>query len=160
MPHICDICEQEPGAHSFTYLCRTTKTNIYEYVFYTCIGDSKRYNDQEGIINHYSNCLKTMNPDKWIWIFNCDGFGLKHYAEINTTKKLAHLIKTFGKVEAIYLVNAPGLLDLVLKAIKPILDAETFGKIKVISPEETLSLMNLENNDLSRLKKLLIKRYS
>jgi hypothetical protein len=47
--------------------------------------------------------------------------------------------------------NCQGI-DLVLKMVKPILDAETFGKIKVISPEETLSLMNLEKNDLYEMK--------
>ena len=107
MEQICEICVKEPGAHSFTYLCKTNKVNTFEYVFYTCIGDSKRYNDSDGIITHYTNCLNLMNPDKWIWIFNCDGFGMKHYAEIHTITKLAKLIRDYGKVEAIYLVNPP-----------------------------------------------------
>jgi hypothetical protein len=158
--NICEICEKEPGSHSFTYLCRTTNKNIFEYVFYTCIGDSKKYNDPDGIITHYTNCLNTMNPDKWIWVFNCDGFGLKHYTEVSTISRLAHLIKTYGKVENIYIVNSPGLLDIVLKIVRPILDTETYKKIKVINPENLLNSINLENNDHLRLKNLLVRKYS
>ena len=157
MSHICDICEKEPGAHSFTYLFRTKKPNIYEYLFYTCIGDSKKTNEQDKVIKHYDLTLRTMNPDKWIWVFNCDGFSLKHYAEINTIIKIAEIIRNFGRVEAIYIVNAPTLFNLVLPIIKPILDTETYCKFKITSPEDTINLINLEKNDSIRLKKLLNK---
>lgn len=159
MENICKICAKEPGSHSFTYLCRTQKPDLFEYVFYTCIGDAKKYNDADGIITHYSGLLNKMNPDKWIWVFNCDGFGLKHYTEINTITKLAHLIKSFGRVEAIYLVNAPGLLNLVLKMVQPILDKETFGRIKIVKSHEILEEILLEKNDKTKLNKLLIPKY-
>jgi hypothetical protein len=159
MENICEICAKEPGSHSFTYFCRTQKPNIYEYVFYTCIGDAKKYKDSEGIVAHYSGCLNTMNPDKWIWVFNCDGFGLKHYTEVNTITKLANLVKTFGRVEAIYLVNPPKLLDVFFKIVKPILDKDTYGRIKVVKSQQIVDEVLLEKSDKDKLLKLLVPKY-
>ena len=88
----------------------------------------------------YRKCLEVMNPDSWIWIFNCDGYSLKHYAEIGIAKKLAKLVKEIGKVERIYMINAPALLATVLKMIRPILDENTFGKIKNIKSRSKLSI--------------------
>ena len=159
MDNICDICVKKPGSHSFTYLCKTTKKDLYEYVFYTCIGDSKAYNDADNVVKHYENCLTVMNPDKWIWIFNCDGFEYKHYAEISTIVKLVGLINKIGKIEAIYIVNTCGLLDMLLKVIKPLLDLETFQRIKVIDSVEILNKIDLKPEDKTKIKKLLVTKY-
>lgn len=160
MKDICETCDKEPGSHSFTYLCKTLRPELCEYIFYTCVGDAKKYNDSDGIIKHYKNFLNKMNPDKWIWVFNCDGFGLKHYTEINTIKKLALLVKTFGRIEAIYIVNSPGLLDVVLNIVQPILDKETFGKIKLVKSKDLLENIYLSEDEKNKLKKLLVKKYN
>ncbi len=157
MTHNCDICENEPDSHSFTYLYRTQKKEIYEYVFYTCVG--KKYDDTDNIIPHYRNTLTKMNPDKWIWVFNCDGFTFRHYTEVNLIKKIAELIKSYGKVEAIYLVNTPGLLSLVLHIVKPILGDAIYHKIESLNPEQTVNSINLEVSDKISLTDLLLPKY-
>jgi len=159
MENICSICAAEPGSHSFTYLCKTTNKDCFEYVFYTCIGEAKKYKDSKGIIEHYTNCLNLMNPDKWIWVINADGISAKHYAEMKTIKKLAKLVKEFGRVENIFIVNAPGLLDIVLKVVKPILDKETFGKIKVIKHADLTNKVDLSEDDAKTLKNMVIPKY-
>ncbi len=159
MTHICNICENEPGSHSFTYLYRTQKKEIYEYVFYTCVGDAKKYNDTSGIMDHYRNTLTTMNPDMWIWVFNCDGFTFRHYTEVNLIKKIAELIRSYGKVEAIYLVNTPSILSLVLNIVKPILGSDIYKKIKSLNPEQAVNEIDLEVGDKISLTDLLVKKY-
>ncbi len=159
MENICSVCAQEPGSHSFTYLCKTNKEGLFEYVFYTCIGEAKKYRDAEGILEHYTKCLNLMNPDKWIWVINADGISAKHYTELKTIKKLAHLVKDYGKVENIFVVNAPGLLDIVLKVVKPILDKETFGKIKVIKQDKLIKNIDLSDENKHTLNSMLTPKY-
>ncbi len=157
MSHVCNICENEPDSHSFTYLYRTQNKNCYEYVFYTCVG--KKYKDTSNIISHYRNTLTKMNPDKWIWVFNCDGFTFRHYTEIKLIINIAELIKSYGKVEAIYLVNTPGLLSLVLNIVKPILGDAIYHKIESLNPEQTVNSINLEVSDKISLTDLLLPKY-
>ena len=159
MENICSVCAKEPGSHSFTYLCKTNKTELFEYVFYTCIGEAKKYKDAEGIVEHYSKCLNLMKPDKWIWVINADGISAKHYTELKTIKRLALLVKEYGKVENIFVVNAPGLLDIVLKIVKPILDKETFGKIKVIKQDSLIKKIDLSPDDKNTLNNMLTRKY-
>ena len=162
MDQICEACAKEPGTHSFSYICRTKNTDKYEYIFYTCIGDSKKYNDTQGILSHYRNCLETMNPDKWIWIFNCDGYSLKHYAEIGIAKKLAKLVKEFGRVEKIYMINAPPLLSTVMTLIKPILDEDTFGKIEKVNVEKLMHHLEhkVHHADYNSIKQMVTPKYN
>lgn len=155
----CDICKVEPGAHSFTYLFRTKRKDIYEYVFYTCVGDARRYGDADNVVKHYENCLNLMNPDSWIWIFNCDGFTMRHYTEFSTIKKLTKAVNDYGKVRDVYLVNSTGFMDLVFKIIKPILDNETFKKIKIIDTPHLLKEIDLYKDDEENLREMLAKKY-
>jgi hypothetical protein len=158
--NICGICEKEPGSHSFVYLCRTKKPDIYEYIFYTCIGDVKKYQDTEGTIQHYLKCLTLMNPDKWIWIFNFDGMSTKHYTEITLIKKLTRILKEFGKIENVFLVNPPKLLNIVLTLIRPILDKKTFDKILIVNEEELTKKLNVSKEDNDKIRELVIKKYN
>ena len=155
MDKICEICFKFPGSHSFTYLCKTNDVSSNEYIFYTCVSDSILYNDTMGILNHYKNYLHIMNPDKWIWIFNCNGFSMKHYFDVYTIRGLANLIKSYGRVKHIYIINITKLLYLVLKMVKPILDKEIYDKIQIINNnDELINLLNISNEDMIRLKDL------
>lgn len=158
--NICEICEKEPGSHSFVYLCRTNNKDLYEYVYYTCIGDVKKYQDTEGTIQHYLNCLTLMNPDKWIWIFNFDGMSTKHYTEITLIKKLTRILKEFGKIENVFLINPPKLLNIVLNLIRPILDKKTYDKILIVNKDELSTKLNVSKEDNDKIKQLLIKKYN
>jgi hypothetical protein len=155
----CDVCREEPGAHSFTYYCRTQKKDTYEYVFYTCVGDARRYGDADNVVKHYQNCLNMMNPDSWIWIFNCDGFTMRHYMELSTIKKLTKAVNEYGKVRDVYIVNSSGFMDLVFKLIKPILDNETFKKIKIVDTAKLMKELDLNTIDEENLRETLAKKY-
>ena len=155
----CEVCKKEPGAHSFTYYCRTKKKDIYEYVFYTCVGDARRYGDADNVVKHYQNCLNMMNPDSWIWIFNCDGFTMRHYTELSTIKKLTKAVNEYGKVRDVYLVNSSGFMDLVFKIIKPMLDNETFKKIKIVDHSTLMKELDLHKDDEINLRETIAKKY-
>jgi hypothetical protein len=100
-----------------------------------------------------------MNPDKWIWIFNCNGFSMKHYFDVYTIRGLANLIKSYGRVKHIYIINITKLLYLVLKMVKPILDKDIFDKIKIInSNSELFNLLDISEEDLVKVKDLLINK--
>ena len=160
----CMICHQTPSAHSFEMVCRVPRTdNLQEVIFYTKVANAIKYDDTKGILNHYENLLRFVNPDKWIWIFDCDQFGLKHSLEMKTAKNIASLISRFGKVKKIIVINSNTFINVVYKAIKVFLDDEiTKNTIMIKSDEKTkymnellkLHLQSDDFNDLMQLMKL------
>lgn len=156
MEKICETCYKYPGSHSFTYLCKTNDISSNEYIFYTCVADAILYNDTNGIVNHYKNYLEIMNPDSWIWIFNCDKFEMKHYLDVCTISRLASLIKQNGKVKHIYIINYTNLIYLLINLVKPILNKEIFDKIQIIhSNSELFNLLDISEEDKIKVKDIL-----
>jgi hypothetical protein len=119
MEYICKDCFENSKSHSFNLL---TKYNLNNHLFYTKIADAEKYNDSDGIINHYKNYLNYINPEKWTWIVDFDNFELKHYFEIKTTIRLANLIKEFGKIDKIIIINSNSFVKLLLKITSNIIN--------------------------------------
>ena len=91
MSYVCPLCRIDPLNHSFVKIKETVTT----VTFYSCPSKAKLYFDCEGIINHYTGILNELTPDqKWIWIFDSDGFGLNHFMQIDVGIQLAKLITT------------------------------------------------------------------
>ncbi len=141
MEHICKMCHDNPGSHSFTVLTTYNYNNNQIHLFYTKISDAKRYNDSDGIINHYTNYLNFINPELWTWIIDFEGFEMKHYLEIKTTKRLANLIKTYGRVSQILIINSNNFVKLLINITKPIL-SELKHKLIVFKKDDKKELEN------------------
>lgn len=89
MSYVCPLCRIDPLNHSFVKIKETDTT----VTFYSCPSKAKLYFDCEGIINHYTGILNELTPDqKWIWIFDSDGFGLNHFMQVDVGIQLAKLI--------------------------------------------------------------------
>ena len=88
MEHICKICHEDSTSHSFSKLCEIKGVSV----FYTKPADATKYTDTEGILAHYDNMLKHNGDKPWTWIFDSNGFGMKHALEINTGIGIAKLI--------------------------------------------------------------------
>jgi hypothetical protein len=160
--YYCDICHLLPSAHSFEVVCSVhRKDNIKEVIFYTKVANAIRYDDTKGIINHYKNLLQLENPDQWIWIFDCDQFGLKHSLELKTAKQLANLISKFGRVKKILVINSNTFINLVYKAIKGFLGDEITKNTIIIKSDEKTKYMNellqlhLLSEDFNNLMELM-----
>ncbi len=124
MENICKYCYNNPKSHSFSLISDyIIKENIGNgenigKLFYTKIADAKLYDDSEGIISHYENYLNFIKPDNWIWIIDFEDIELKHTLQINTTIKLAQLIKKY-KVNNVIVINENIFLYGLLKIAKP-----------------------------------------
>ena len=143
MEHICKTCYENPGSHSFTILSSIKSLELDKniHIFYTKISTAKKYNDSDGILNHYTNYLNYINPDMWIWIVDFDGFEMKHYLEIKTTKRLANLIKSYGKLHQIVIINSNSFVKLLINITKPIL-SELKHKLFIFTKDDKEKLKN------------------
>jgi hypothetical protein len=160
--YYCDVCHQIPSSHSFEVVCHVPRIdNIKEIIFYTKVANAIKYDDTEGILNHYENLLRLENPDQWIWIFDCDHFGLKHSLELKTAKRIANLISNFGKVKKILVINSNTFINFVYRAIKGFLDREITKNIIMIKSDQKTKYMNellhlhLSSEDFNNLMKLM-----
>ncbi len=139
----CITCHNLPSAHSFEVICNVPrKDNLKEVIFYTKVANAIKYDDSEGIINHYENLLNLVNPDQWIWIFDCDQFGLKHSIEIKTAKKIASFISRFGRVKKILVINSNTFINVVYSALNGFLDNQITRNIIMIKSDEKTKYMN------------------
>ena len=78
----------DPTSHSFKKLTEKNGVSIY----YTNPTKAKLYKDIDGILSHYDNALAQVGNKKCIWIFDSDGFDLKHALEVKTGSGIAKLL--------------------------------------------------------------------
>ena len=127
----CPICTTFPNSHSFQF------TGIYKsnIIMYTCPEKAIRYDDHEGIINHYEGVLKNIEGKKWIWLFDAKNFSIKHYLQINISIDLAKLIsrpENSDNLQYILIYRPSWHLYLTLELIKPFLSEKLKSIIKII----------------------------
>lgn len=130
MDKICQKCTMDPTSHSFRKI--SEKNGIITY--YTNPTKAKLYTDTEGILEHYHKALDTVGDKKWIWIFDSDGFDVKHALEISTGIGIAKLITgNYGKnLQEIKIINPTWHIKGMIKAVWPFLNDNTKQKIKIM----------------------------
>ena len=133
MDSICKLCNFNPNIHSFNHIL---KYDSNSYMFYTKITEAKDDEDENALIAHYENYLEFINPDKWIWIINFNGFTFKHLMKVNLTIKLGHLIQKYQNLEKIIIINSNFIVTKLMLTLKPFLGSTLFGKIEFYDEEQ------------------------
>jgi hypothetical protein len=126
MELICKLCLINPGIHSFNHI---SKYDSNSYIFYTKIIPVREDEDVDALIAHYENYLEFINPDKWIWIINFNGFTFTHLMKINLSIKLGHLIQKYHNLEKICILNSNFIVIKLMSALKPFIGSGLFEKI-------------------------------
>ncbi len=170
----CPACRLDNRAHSFEFFCSTGRKFVQvveneidpedinyqmnpEAVFYTRVADAKLYYDTDGILAHYENLLNRVNPVRWVWIFDCNGFELKHSLELKTAIGIAKLISRFGRVSRILVINSNYFINFVIRSVKIFLDKEISDNTILIKSDEKIKylheliLLKLNPLDLNKL---------
>jgi hypothetical protein len=120
----------DPTSHSFKKI--SEKDGVCTY--YTKPINSKLYTDTDGILSHYDNALKQIGDKKWIWIFDSDGFDLKHAMEVKTGTGIAKLLteKYADNLLEIKIINPTWHIRTMLTAVWPFLSQITCDKIRIL----------------------------
>ncbi len=142
MNTVCQTCREDFTSHSFNMVCNTVEGGN---IFYTKISNASKYDDTEGIVNHCTNYLNTINPKKWTWIMDFEGFGFRHTFGINTGIRLSKLINNFGRIHYLIIINTNPLVEQMVKLIKLTLNKEYHDCIKIIHPNDKLIYQILED---------------
>ena len=131
MDKICDKCTVDPQSHSFRKLSEKNGIAVY----YTNPTKAKLYTDTDGILKHYDNALASVGNKKWIWIFDSDGFDLKHAMEMQTGIGIAKLITTnkYGNnLQEIKIINPTWHIKTMIASVWPFLNQTTKDKIRIL----------------------------
>ena len=117
MEHICKTCHEDSTSHSFSKLCEIKGVSM----FYTKPADATKYTDREGILAHYDNMMKHNGDKPWTWIFDSDGFGMKHAMEVRTGIEIAKLIssKYSNNLQKIIVKNPTWYVKLMYTFVSP-----------------------------------------
>ena len=129
MKNICSTCFKDFTSHSFNKVCDTLEGGP---VFYTKISNASKYDDTKGIVDHCTKYLNHVNPEKWSWIIDFEGFGIKHTLGMSTGVNLAKLINHYGKLDNLIIINSNTLVEQMIKMIKLILNKEYHKCIEII----------------------------
>jgi hypothetical protein len=117
MTYTCPICSADPTSHSLRKLSETEDIVCY----YTCPAKASKYNDREGILAHYDGELAQKGDKKWIWIFDSEGFDMKHALEAQLAIEMAMLISSkYGEsLEKICVINPTLFTSITVNVIWP-----------------------------------------
>lgn len=115
----CPICAVDPTSHSLKRL----KDDGQTVVMYTKPAEATRYWDRDGILLHYDIELSHIKGD-WVWIFDADGFSMKHMIEVGVATGLARLISTkySDRLQKIIIKNPTPIVELAVLVVKPFLN--------------------------------------
>lgn len=130
MVYHCPICRDDPTSHS---LRKTRETSDCVY-YYTCPAQASKYNDVEGIMNHYRGVLSEIPSDKeWVWVFDASGFGMKHAMEFTLARRMATLItEEFGhSLRKIYVVRPTTFISITMNVVWPFLTTRIQNLIEI-----------------------------
>ena len=121
----------DPTSHSFKKI--SEKNGIVTY--YTNPSKAQLYTDTEGILAHYNNALKQIGEKKWIWIFDSEGFDLKHAMEIQTGIGVAKIIsgKYGNNLQEVKIINPTWHIKTMLTVVWPFLSDNICQKINIMS---------------------------
>lgn len=142
----CEECLLQPNSHSFELLCKVNdkKTNNIVNIYYTKVANAIKYNDTEGILRHYENLLTYSEPDSWVWIFDCNDFGIKHSLEIKTAIGISKILNRFKKIKNILVINSNYFINAIQRAVNFVLNNEiSKNTIMIRSDEKTKYLLEL-----------------
>ena len=128
MEHICKTCHEDSTSHSFSKLCEIGGVSF----FYTKPADAMKYTDREGILAHYDNMMKYNGDKPWTWIFDSDGFGMKHAMEVRTGIEIAQLItsKYSTNLQKIIVKNPTWYVNLMYTIVSPFLSTRVNSMIE------------------------------
>jgi hypothetical protein len=120
----------DPTSHSFKKI--SEKNGICTY--YTNPSKAKLYTDTDGILSHYENALKQIGDKKWVWIFDSDGFDLKHALEVKSGIGIAKLLtdKYAESLQEIKIINPTWHIRTMLLTVWPFLNKKTCDKITIL----------------------------
>lgn len=130
MPYVCGVCSITPSSHSLTKLLEKDDTLYY----YTCPSKAILYFDAHGIIHHYNGVLSEIPKNKqWVWIFDSDGFNLKHFLQIDVAVELAKLITTkfSDNLKKIIIINPTLYISTVHHMLMPFLNSKMRSIIEI-----------------------------
>lgn len=132
MREICLYCYHNPKSHSFKKIKEEVNLNNIGIVsYYTKVADAALYYDTKSIIAHYRNELNRLGNKRWIWIFDGEGFSLKHALNISLAKQMAKLITDdFNeRLDNIIIRNPNFFTNMLLKSLWLFLDKKLKNKI-------------------------------
>jgi len=130
MVYVCPLCQINPLSHSLMEVMEKDNTLYY----YTCPSKAELYFDAPSIINHYSGVLSEIAENKqWVWVFDSNDFGLKHFLEMQVAIELAKLISSkFSKnLKKIIIINPTFYVSSTYNIIRPFLNAKIKSIIEI-----------------------------
>jgi hypothetical protein len=95
------------------------------------------------------NYLKYVDPEKWIWIIDCNGFEWKHACEVKTAIGIGTIVNDFGRIKNIIFINSNYLLEQMIRMIRSCLSDIYYDTIIIIKKENMLMLFQSELNKLN-----------
>jgi hypothetical protein len=138
MSFVCSICDRDPKSHSFVHICQ--ENNIH--LFYCCPAIATRYQDTEGILEHFDDTLNHFQCQSrpWKWIFDAHNFSIAHLLEFSTAIGIAKLIseKYSEYLLGIHIVNANWAIRVGMNMVLPLLPERVQRITRIVEIPENM----------------------
>ena len=127
MSTACAACKVDSLTHSFTHV---TKWGA-NHVFYTSFAKLKDYSNSGAILAHIRGALAPIGTEPWLWIVDCDAFGMKHAMALSALMTIAKFMRDnyANQLVGMYVLNTSTLLQTTISHIMPLFDASFQRKL-------------------------------
>lgn len=123
---MCKLCDKDPQSHSF-YKMATEKDAV---LIYSCPSEAKVL-DKHSVVLHIDEVMKQQNGQKWIWIFDGKGFGVKQASQVTTSMAILELITTnyIDSLIEVRMINPTNYVLAIFKTLVPFMNPSLKNKI-------------------------------
>jgi len=148
---VCEKCFYNPRSHSFHKLSE----NDEEVYFYSCPSYAKYYDDAEGIHKHMRLEIEKIHKP-WIWIIDCNNYGLKHLIHPSVGMKIIEILDSYSsrKLKRIIIVNQTLSFALALNCLWKFIPENIKKKITFDKNNNFAKLLRMDENLLSYEKSI------
>lgn len=132
-PLTCPCCESDPSAHSHVPI--GLESSASSAIVYGCPARATERGVDETLQHVALQCEYLFSlPEtgsRWVWVVDYNGFRLSHALQGRLAARFATTFSHYmpERLHKILLINPPVVFDVMLKALRPFVDAVTLAKI-------------------------------
>ena len=150
----CSACVADRFTHSFSHVTQWGAHHIY----YTSFAKLKDYSNSEAILAHIRGALMPIGEEPWLWVIDCDSFGMKHAMSLRALMAIARFMRdTYAtQLVGMYVLNSSSLLQGTITHIMPMFDASFQRKLTYLSGSALQLMTELEQRGWGSSEKVVL----
>jgi len=143
----CAKCAIAPDSHSFSYFGTSRQVAALGELkyYYTAPARARDYKETAETFNYYKVHIDGAKNTEWVWVVDCAGMKLHHYASLNLIRKLVKYTKAehADQLKKVLVIHPNTWMKGTLQTLKTLFP-NGLSKLTILEGEKTELMVGLE----------------